>query len=74
MWGVAVAAVALGLSNFAASVGIGLSGVDASLRIRIGLIFGFFEAAMPLAGLLLGHRLAASLGSGAASSVADCLS
>jgi putative Mn2+ efflux pump MntP len=56
-------AVALGLSNFAASIGIGLSGVDANLRVRVAVVFGFFEAAMPVAGLVLGHRLAASIGS-----------
>jgi len=58
-------AVALGLSNFAASVGIGISGVDARTRLRVGLIFGLFETGMPIAGLLLGHRLAASLGQSA---------
>jgi putative Mn2+ efflux pump MntP len=52
---------ALGLSNFAASIGIGLSGVDARTRIRIALAFGFFEALMPIIGLLIGHALAGSL-------------
>jgi putative Mn2+ efflux pump MntP len=56
-------AVALGLSNFAASIGIGLSGVDANLRVRVAVVFGVFEAAMPVVGLVLGHRLAASIGS-----------
>jgi putative Mn2+ efflux pump MntP len=65
MWDVALVAVALGLSNFAASIGIGLSGVNGGLRIRIALIFGFFEAAMPLVGLLIGHRVASSVGSAA---------
>jgi putative Mn2+ efflux pump MntP len=65
MWDVALVAVALGLSNFAASIGIGLSGVDRRLRFRIALIFGFFEAAMPLVGLLIGHRVASSMGSAA---------
>jgi putative Mn2+ efflux pump MntP len=58
-----IIAVALGLSNFAASIGIGLSGVDASLRWRLGVIFGIFEGGMPVVGLLLGRRLAESLGS-----------
>jgi hypothetical protein len=56
-------AVALGLSNLAASIGIGLSGVDADLRVRVAVVFGFFEATMPVVGLVLGHRLAASIGS-----------
>ncbi len=55
-------AVSLGLSNFAASVGIGVAGVDARTRLRVGVIFGVFEAGMPIVGLLLGHGLASSLG------------
>jgi putative Mn2+ efflux pump MntP len=58
-------AVSLGLSNFAGAIGIGMSGVDARLRIRIGLVFAIFEAGMPALGLLLGHHLAHALGNGA---------
>lgn len=65
MFGIILVAAALGLSNFAAAIGIGLSGVDGRLRIRIAVIFGFFEAAMPLLGLLVGHRVAGSVGSAA---------
>jgi putative Mn2+ efflux pump MntP len=63
--GIILVAAALGLSNFAAAIGIGLSGVDRRLRIRIAIIFGFFEAVMPLLGLLVGHRVAGSIGSAA---------
>ncbi len=59
-------AVALGLSNFAASIGIGLAGVDARVRLRVGVTFGLFEAIMPLVGLLLGHHLAQAIGSASA--------
>ena len=52
----------LGLSNFAASVGIGVSGVDGRTRLRVGLVFGAFETLMPVIGLLLGRGLAAMLG------------
>lgn len=55
-------AVSLGLSNFAASVGIGVSGVDARARLRVGVIFGVFETAMPIIGLLAGRGLASTLG------------
>jgi manganese efflux pump family protein len=55
-------AVSLGLSNFAASIGIGVAGVDAGTRLRVGLIFGIFEVGMPLAGLLIGRGLAHALG------------
>jgi putative Mn2+ efflux pump MntP len=55
-------AVSLGLSNFAAAIAIGVSGVDARTRLRVGIVFGLFETGMPLLGLLLGHGLAGTLG------------
>jgi manganese efflux pump family protein len=55
-------AVSLGLSNFAAAVGIGVSGIDARTRLHVGVIFGLFETGMPILGLLLGHSLATTLG------------
>jgi manganese efflux pump family protein len=55
-------AASLGLSNLAAAVGIGVSGVDARARLRVGVIFGIFETAMPILGLLAGRGLAATLG------------
>jgi putative Mn2+ efflux pump MntP len=55
-------AVSLGLSNFAAAIAIGVTGVDARTRLRVGLAFGLFEAGMPLLGLLLGHGLAGAFG------------
>lgn len=58
-------AVSLGLSNFAASIGIGVTGVDSRTRLRVGLVFGAFETGMPIAGLLLGHGLASALGGAA---------
>src|SRR5689334_6435681 len=58
-------AASLGLSNFAASVGIGVSGVDGRTRLRVGLVFGAFETAMPVIGLLLGRGLASALGQAA---------
>jgi putative Mn2+ efflux pump MntP len=63
MLGLILVAGAVDLSNFAAPIGIGLSGVDAGVRIRVVVNFGIFEAAMPVLGLLIGHRLAASFGS-----------
>ena len=55
-------ALSLGLSNFAAAIGIGVAGVDARTRLRVGLVFGVFEAGMPVLGLFLGHGLASVLG------------
>ena len=58
-------AVSLGLSNFAASVGIGVSGITARTRLRVGVIFGIFETGMPILGLVLGRSLASTLGQAA---------
>ena len=55
-------ALSLGLSNFAAAIGIGVAGVDARTRVRVGVVFGIFEAGMPILGLALGHGLASALG------------
>ena len=57
-----LSALAVGLDNFAAAIGIGIAGVDARTRLRVALIFGFFEAIMPLIGLLVGHSSAHGLG------------
>ena len=48
-------AVALGLSNLAAAIAIGVSGVSGAVRLRVAVVFGLFEAGMPLVGLALGH-------------------
>jgi len=58
-------AASVGMSNLAASIAIGVSGVDARTRLRVGLVFGAFEAGMPVLGLLIGAQAAASLGQGA---------
>ncbi len=58
-------AVSVGLDNFAASIAIGLAGVDRPLRVRIAVVFGLFEAGMPLIGLLVGNGVAHSLGDSA---------
>jgi manganese efflux pump family protein len=60
--GLLLVAGSLGLDNFAASIAIGLSGVDQTLRVRIALAFGLFEALMPAIGLLFGRQLSGTLG------------
>jgi manganese efflux pump family protein len=62
MLAVVPVAIALGLDNFAAAIAIGLTGVDARTRLRVGVVFGVFEAGMPVVGLLIGAQAAASLG------------
>ncbi|MCU1363192.1 MAG: yebN [Acidimicrobiaceae bacterium] len=65
-------AMSVGLDNFAASTALGFSGVDRRLRLRVALIFGTFEAVMPVVGLLIGRSLAHGLG-GTAKPVAGVL-
>lgn len=55
-------AVSLGLSNLAAAIGIGISGVRGATRVRVGVTFGIFEAGMPVLGLVAGRSLAVALG------------
>jgi putative Mn2+ efflux pump MntP len=61
--GLVLVALSLGASNFAASIGIGLGGVDRRTRVRVALVFGLFEGAMPLVGLGLGRTVSQQLGS-----------
>jgi putative Mn2+ efflux pump MntP len=58
-------AVSVGLDNFAASIAVGLTGVDRALRLRIAVVFGTFEAGMPLLGLVAGSDAAHALGGSA---------
>src|SRR5713226_5601871 len=60
--GLLLVSVSVGLSNFAGAIGIGLSGIDARTRLRVGIAFGLFEALMPIIGLLLGQAVAGYLG------------
>jgi putative Mn2+ efflux pump MntP len=62
MLAVFAVAVAVGLDNFAAAIAIGLGGVDARTRLRVGVVFGVFEAGMPIVGLLIGAQAATALG------------
>ena len=58
-------ALSVGLDNFAASLAIGIGGVDRELRLRVALVFGLFEAGMPVIGLLIGRGVAGALGASA---------
>lgn len=63
MLALVLVAVSVGLSNLAASVGLGTGGIDRAVRLRVLVVFGSLEAAMPVIGLLLGRSLAAGIGS-----------
>jgi putative Mn2+ efflux pump MntP len=56
-----LAAVAVGLSNLAAAIGIGVTGVNTRVRLQVGLVFGVFEAGMPVVGLVIGQKFATDL-------------
>jgi manganese efflux pump family protein len=61
-------AVALGLDNLAAAIGFGVGAagrISGATRLRIAVVFGLFEAGMPVLGLVLGHGLADSIGEAA---------
>ena len=64
MLAILLVALSVGLDNFGAATAIGVSGVDRRLRLRIALVFGAFEAAMPLLGLLFGNAVSHHLGPG----------
>src|SRR5580692_3943558 len=57
-----LAAVAVGLSNLAASIGIGVTGVTAKTRLQVSLVFGVSASGMQIVGLLIGQRIASDLG------------
>ena len=55
-------AASVGLSNLAAAIGIGFGGVTTATRIRVAVVFGVFEAGMPIVGLVVGAGLASGIG------------
>jgi len=55
-------AASVGLSNLAAAIGIGFGGVTWRTRLRVGVVFGAFEAGMPIVGLVIGAGLATGIG------------
>jgi manganese efflux pump family protein len=48
--------------TFAVSAALGVAGITSKRRIRLGLVFATFEAAMPVIGLALGAVLGSVLG------------
>lgn len=54
-------ALSVGLDNFGAATALGVADSGAH-RLRVALVFGLFEATMPLLGLFLGDSVARPLG------------
>ena len=55
-------AASVGLSNLAAAIGIGFGGVTTATRVRVAVVFGVFEAGMPIVGLVIGAGVASGIG------------
>jgi len=53
----------LGLDTFAVAATLGLAGLPKRERLKVSLLFSFFEMAMPVVGLLVGHALGHAIGS-----------
>jgi manganese efflux pump family protein len=58
-------ALSVGLDNFGAATAIGVGGVSPGMRFRVALVFGLFEGAMPVVGLVIGHSVASTFGGAA---------
>ena len=67
-----LAAVPVGLSNLAAAIGIGFGGVTARTRVQVAVVFGAFEAGMPIVGLVIGPGWPPGSGSWPAGSARCC--
>ncbi len=57
-----VIGLSVGLGNFAASIAIGLQGIDNKSRSRVTIVFGTFETFMPIVGLIIGKQLSIFFG------------
>jgi putative Mn2+ efflux pump MntP len=52
----------VGLDNLGAAGALRISGAGSQLRLKVAVVFGVFEASMPLLGFLLGDSIAAGFG------------
>ena len=52
----------LGLDTFALAAALGVAGLEPRDRLRVSLVFTVFEAAMPIAGILIGRVVGSLIG------------
>jgi manganese efflux pump family protein len=55
----------LGLDTFAVAAAVGVAGLERHERLRVSLLFAFFEGTMPLVGFLIGAGVGSAIGSSA---------
>lgn len=61
MLALVVAALAVGLDNFGAAIGIGAAHGRSRYRFQVAGVFGVFEAGMPVLGILAGRAVAGAV-------------
>lgn len=61
MLALAVAAIAVGLDNFGAAIGIGTAHGRSRYRWQVAAVFGVFEAGMPVLGMVAGRAVAGQI-------------
>lgn len=61
MLALAIAAIAVGLDNFGAAIGIGTAHGRSRYRWQVAAVFGVFEAGMPVVGLVAGKAVAGAI-------------
>lgn len=57
IWAVLALFASLGLDTLAVAISLGIAGLARSQWVRVGLTFAFFEAVMPVVGLVVGQHL-----------------
>jgi putative Mn2+ efflux pump MntP len=62
MWEVLVLGFVLSLDNFRVSVALGTVPISLKRSVQVALMFGLWDAVMPLTGLLIGHQIGGAVG------------
>jgi putative Mn2+ efflux pump MntP len=61
-WQLVVLGIAMGMNNALASVALGAMRMPRREQLRIALVFGLFEALMPVIGVMIGEQVAGLVG------------
>ncbi|MGV9249923.1 manganese efflux pump MntP [Streptomyces sp. NPDC003697] len=62
IWEILVLGCVLSLDNFRVSIALGTVPFGLKRAVQVALTFGLWDAIMPLAGMLIGHRIGESVG------------